>query len=439
MLACNAAEAEAEEDPDDEAKTKTAQDEKTKLHSFRRTLRTQGRIAFQDVELRLTEANITQTELAKRREEVKQGGHLQKMLLEAAAGVARKQKQQVGETDAADDADTYAADDLQDARDQQGDEVVVNNFSTETNADETVTTQPDVPAACATLMDVLVSQEDIDKSEKSCRLCQADDTVDSTKQAALYKPGQLNQHLGTDFHSPRKRFLRKHKAKAVCPYGCGKKFTGSKLLAHVWKDIEQSDQHLLAAAKDGLFARDFNPSANRISSAVTRVVDGEAKKIEAGDPNTVPLKAVVRAENIDRSSGNVMERSLVGTHTEKPVLRLPTANPVSEGPWWHGHDDGIYGDVADTLQQQRTWIADQLDANLRRLGHGRADESGTTRQNPFQSERKTKGIATLRKRLQEELSWAWAEDHDHVEQPDDDAEEGDNEEGDGDGSDDDGA
>ncbi len=87
---------------------------------------------------------------------------------------------------------------------------------------------------------------------------------------------------------------------------------------------------------------------------------------------------------------------------EQPVLRLPTNLPITQTARANGH----YGRVADILQQQRKFIANILDNNLRALGHGQADEAGNTRSQAFEGKRRRNAIATLRKRLAEK---AWAE------------------------------
>lgn len=407
------------------------------MRNYRRALRTQARIALQELEQHLTDSSLTQTELEKRRKEVKAGGALQKKLINAADGLKEKvQEQQDEDVDPAQDADDYENDDLRDARDRdnenQDDSVNVNNFSIQSREDATEPgpdTQPDVPAACETLMNVLVGQEDIEKPDLPCRLCEADETVPDNKKSKTYKPGALSQHQGTGFHTPKSRFLRKHKEKKPCPYGCGKKVTGTELLQHVWKDVKQSDEHLLAAAKDGLFARDFDPAESRQSHVMTRMVGGKATQLEAGDPDTVPSNVVVRERNIEPVSGNINPREVAAGSKEKPVLRLPTAQPLTDSSWWKQHEEGLYGVAADTLQKQRTWIAEQLDSNLRALNYGRADESGTTRTISRQNARKIKGLATLRKRLREELKWTWAEDVDNNELPEDDEAEGEERQG----------
>jgi hypothetical protein len=94
---------------------------------------------------------------------------------------------------------------------------------------------------------------------------------------------------------------------------------------------------------------------------------------------------------------------------EQPVLQLPTNLPITLTAWWPEHPNGLYGRVADILQQQRKFRANILDNNLRALGHGQADEAGNTRSQAFEGKRRRNAIATLRKRLAEKLDWAWAE------------------------------
>ena len=80
---------------------------------------------------------------------------------------------------------------------------------------------------------------------------------------------------------------------------------------------------------------------------------------------------------------------------EQPVLRLPTDLHITQSAWWPEHPNGFYGRAADILQQQRKFIANILDNNLRALGHGQADEAGNTRSQAFEGTRRRNAIATL--------------------------------------------
>jgi hypothetical protein len=434
---CTAAEKAYADDEEDEELYQQAQTERRKLTSLRRSLQTQGRIALQKVEMELTEQSMTTGSFEERNAEAKRPERIQQMLLDAAAKAASRQNEEdPDEGEDEDDenhADDYADDDLIDARLQAD---AANAISVGTMALDRDDRQgmpgeeASVAPACRVFLDILTGQEDVVKIATTCRLCEADETVSEEGQAKLYMPGKLNQHLGTNFHSPKSKWLRPFKGgNLLCPYpDCGIRGTGPVLLLHIHSQISQSDDHLLAAAKDGLFARDFDPRTMYDSSTKTRVKDGKAQKVEQKDPEEpVPLSSVIQPRNLTKS-GELSENSNVKPDPSAEILRLPTTEPLTETGWWHEHEEGVYGDVADGLAEQRKWIMNKIDANLRDLGQGKASEKGESRTQAHKGKRRVAGLAKLRERLVK-LNWQWAEDEENIQQ----AEEESDGDGDGDG------
>jgi len=363
--------------------------------------------------------SLTQEELIERNREFVKPGAVQQMLLGAA-----KASRASGETrEAVDEADDggYEMADLQDGREREDAEQEIGvdsaalevNFNNDDDNDSTAA----IAAASRMLPEVLTGAVTVEKHEVPCSLCETDNTVPDAKKTQTYSPGKLNQHLGTGYHSPKSKFLRQYKDKQKCPFGCGEEFIGENLLTHVHTMVGQSDDHLLAAARAGLFARDFGIGEGRVARTQTRIVAGQAQTSELPDAADVPLSALLPSGNID-VSGTVSARPLQRV-ADHPTLRLPTKARVTQTAWWKEHKTGLYGHVADTLQAQRRFIANMLDSNLRGLGFGQSDETGNTRMKSMESERRRNTIAVLRKRLVEELGWAWAEDSDSVAQPED--------------------
>lgn len=146
--------------------------------------------------------------------------------------------------------------------------------------------------------------------------------------------------------------------------------------------------------------------------------------VEAADSIDVPLMAMIPPAKVN-NDGIIAARKKLSI-VEQPALRLPTNLPITQTAWWPEHANGLYGCAAEILQQQRKFIANILDNNLRALGRGQRDEAGNTRSQAFEGTRRRNAIATLRKRLAEKLDWAWAEDVENVHQPDEDEEEWEN-------------
>lgn len=430
----------AAQDPDDDEKQEQAEEEYQKEVKLRRTLREQGRIAFQQMQLDITARNLTTEDLDRRRKDAKSAGEFQKMLLQAAKDARQTAEANVErdpEEEDADQEDTQQIEDLQDARNHlESDpaigsgEITVQNF-TISNASEVL--HPDevsIAAACKTFMEILMGQTDVVKEKRACKLCVEDPHTPSEKSEKLLQPGALAQHLGTAYHSPKNTWLRRFKKKDKCPYPeCfGTEGTGSDILAHVYRDVGQKDAHLLAAAKDGLFQRDFDPIMKFETTHKTRKKDGEIQLVEDEDPTDVPLSDMLQPRNVvrpDDADGEYQVDITAGkSKHDDPILRLPTKGPITETGWWHEHETGIHGDVADTMQAQARFILEQAENNLRALGKGQAGEKGETRTRKLagKGDRRTEGIKKLRQRLVQ-LGWSWAEDADSVAQPTDDDEE----------------
>lgn len=423
-------------DPDDEEKQERAEEEFRTLRSIRRTLRKQGRLAFQNAQHKILQENITQDELERRRTDAKAAGQMQQMLLDAAEA-ARDRANALEEQDPEDEdeeiEDQYEADDLQDVRDRletstkNDDGVTVQNFSLNDPNQHRTPDHAAIAAACKTLLEILIGQKDVVKEALPCRLCQLDETVPEADKERTRMPGKLNEHIGTNYHSPKSKYLR-HFAKGsknTCPYpDCGETGTGPQILSHCHMLLSQTDEHLKAAAKDGLFARDFDPRILAFSTTKTRVKEGKAQKVQEVDPDKVASAALIPPRNLSKT-GNLQEaeKAKKGAIKNEPTLRLPTKQPVTETGWWHEHEDGVYGDVLDTLQAQQRWLMTQADNNLRALGVGQASEKGETRKQAHKGKRRTQGIVKLRERLAK-MGWRWAEDEDNILQPYEDDEEG---------------
>lgn len=184
------------------------------------------------------------------------------------------------------------------------------------------------------------------------------------KKQQLYHPNELKQHLDTEYHPAKSKFLREHKVQGPCPFGCGKQFAGNDLLIHFRDTAKQSDEHILAIARAGLFAPEFLPLEDRLPATTEHAV--------------VPIEAVLPAGNIDRR-GNVTPRSTPTYDSGLPVLRLPTTDPITQTAWWKEHEEGLYGHDADIQQAQRRYMMDVIDNNLRTLTQGQASAANRTR------------------------------------------------------------
>lgn len=295
-------EAAADADSDDEAKQETALSAAKKLQLLQRSLRTQARLAFQQVEAELTKQRMTQQDRLERRAEMMQPGVIQQMLLDAAEAVDTTQAMEMVDEHAEIDRDAYDMEDLQDIRDRPDTEgtAIVNNMSLSDDAAVTKSQEmnPAIGAACQMLLEVLVRSEAVPVEAVPCQECLNDETVPESKKEQLYLPGKLKQHLATAYHSPKSKFLRRYKTKGPCPFGCGTSFVGKELLHHVLTSVKQSDEHLLAAACAGVFARDFSTREGRQARTATRVVRGQALTTVTADPIAVPLAALLPTANI---------------------------------------------------------------------------------------------------------------------------------------------
>lgn len=324
-----------------------------------------------------------------------------------------------------------------------------------------------VDAAGETLMDYLINDGGKFTGLLTCRLCEEDETVpengvgEDAAEAAedeiveagpstttttskgkgkkkvptsseprgnyktkLWKAGKLKQHLGQEFHSPKAQFCRKYKASHnKCPFeeSCTFVGTGSALLQHIFEKTSQTDAHLLAAARAGLFARDFDPKLVRASMVKTasKQADGKVAYNVASDPTDVPVDDLVHPRNL--TAHGELEITKASKAKSKAVFRLPTNDRLTDTSLWLGHEEGVYGAMADVLQQQRKYIADSVDGALRQHGV-KADETGGTTARKFHGTARVKGIAHLRKRL-EDLNFAWAEGIDDAGPAEDDEDE----------------
>lgn len=388
----------------------------------RRTLQAQGRFAFQDVQLKLAKESITEAEFQNRRKDAKAAGKVQKMLLEAAADGRDKAMAMLEDGEA--EVNDYDVDDLQDAENRLDDndetsdehEILVQSLSFE-DTDPTPGTKPEVAAvahACRTLMNVLVGQAESVKVEKPCHLCQLDPTVDQKMKDNVYMPAKLQVHQSWSFHSPKKAWLRRWKgSKNKCPYpDCDTQGTPEQLLAHVLERKGQSDQHLLAAARDGMFARDFDPKATATGEVSVKAVGGgKYKMVAPEDPTEVDIAAMIPPRNLSKDGEFLDEPQARAPVKNEPTLRLPTKTPLTQTAWWPEHETGIEGAVTDTLHAQQEFLMKLADKNLRDLGKGQANAKGetATRASHGKGKKRQEAIKHLRKRLVE-LGWRWGAD-----------------------------
>lgn len=238
------------EDPENEAKQLAAYQAG---RSLQRTLRTQARYAFQQVEADLTKKLLTQDDLEQCRHEMTQPEKIQQMLLMAAKDAIVAPTAVDAETIAEGFENSFDLQDLQDIHDRPEDEgtVIVDSMTT---AEDPPNMVKDGENAIAGMTAALVGAVEIDFTPMPCIHCQDDETIPKSKQDQRYLPGELNQHTVTAYHSPRSIFLRRYKHQGLCPYGCGKQFAGKALLQQVLTQTGQSDEHLLAAARAGVFA-----------------------------------------------------------------------------------------------------------------------------------------------------------------------------------------
>lgn len=312
--------------------------------------------------------------------------------------------------------DVYEIENLQDARDRSEEEqdIQVNTFTLD-NDDAEEDPVVALAASSRSLLEYLVGSSAKDARAEHCPACLDDNTAEPDKKERKYLPGQLKQHLISEYHSPRSKFARKYPDNSLCPFGCGKTFKKSKeIIYHAWDQLNQTDEHLLKAARAGLFNSDFDPREGRTAAVVVNTVGGVVQVAQAADPDTVPINAVLPPGNID-PHGNVTART-ASYPGNSPVLRLPTLSRLTQSAWWKEHQTGLYGHVADALQAQQRCIANLLDNNLRAQGHGQADATGATRNRAYTKLRKREHRAVLRKRLREELNWSWAADDDDAEE-----------------------
>ncbi|SMR48162.1 unnamed protein product [Zymoseptoria tritici ST99CH_1E4] len=314
-------------------------------------------------------------------------------------------------------------------------------------------------AANKMLLTLLVEQTAADPSAMStCKSCEVDETVPNTLsdeyvndpanrtrnqfKEKLYKRSDLLRHLATDFHSPRDKWYRGFADKTAsyrCPYAeepiaegegegegegtgegegeeegedvvVGKRCecydTPGNLLKHITLLQSQTDEHLLNAARAGIFNRDFDPAMGRVGGKVKATgKKGGGYQYEAfADPDSFDAAAFVPPGNIT-ADGEVEEDENATPYAK--TIRLPPNAPLVESTLWSEHSEGFYGHAADVLQQQRSFIARRADAILRQHSAVQSETGATlSKAAKGKGKRKIAGIAALRKRLTD-LGFDW--------------------------------
>lgn len=305
-------------------------------------------------------------------------------------------------------------------------------------------------AANKMLLELLVGQQASDAAATStCTACEVDETVPNTLsedfvkdpknhqrsqyKEKMYKRADLLRHQAGDFHSPKNKWFRSfddNTANYVCRFkedepesedddvdGPRCSFFGlpKDMLKHVLRTKHQSDEHLLKAARAGIFARDFDPAQGR---ALGKVV-ATGKSTKAGgyghkaidDPDTFDPAAFVPPANIN-SEGEVEESDAVVKYSK--TIRLPPQKELVKSTLYKEHPEGVYGRVADILQQQRGFIARRADAILRQHGTAQTEKGETSSKAGAGKGKRTIGtLAANRERLtQLGFDWVAGEDDD---------------------------
>lgn len=289
----------AEAEDATQAQIQAYEDARKIMSSLHRSLMTRAQIALHRIDMENTKKNMTREELEERRKEVRTPGKLQSMLL--AAAKEANPDGPVLELELHEETDFADAREVGEAQIGDGDndqvlEVERQNLNLNVAKDTKLSDSPnEILAASRMLLEVLLSAERPDHELRPCRECQDDVTVVGKQKEKTYLPGKLRQHLATDYHSMKSRWFRKHPGNNIeCPYGCGARFSSAKrVLEHALSMKSQSDEHLLAAAKDGLFEPIFEGSkAARSSAMVTRVGYGQISQ-EIADPTVVSLADMI--------------------------------------------------------------------------------------------------------------------------------------------------
>ena len=149
--------------------------------------------------------------------------------------------------------------------------------------------------------------------------------------------------------------------------------TGNAILKHVHKSVTQSDEHLLNAAKAGLFARDFDPRTQTQGNMAVRKKDGKVQRFDVLDPDDVDITALVHPRNLTKSGE--IDQGFGGDKDDSTFL-LPTLKPTRETGYWKAHEEGVYGNLEDLAQRQREWLVDAMAQNLADKSKGQPAAQG---------------------------------------------------------------
>ncbi|EME43750.1 hypothetical protein DOTSEDRAFT_34334 [Dothistroma septosporum NZE10] len=200
------------------------------------------------------------------------------------------------------------------------------------------------------------------------------------------------------------------KGEVKCPFEdeCAFKSTADKVLQHTLREVDQSKDHLLNAARAGLFSRDFDVSEARSVGRVKAVgKQGEGLAYQAfEDPADFNLAAHVPPRNI--TADGDLQRDDNAVKYEGETIRLPPKTGLVDSTLWQEYIEGIHGRLPDILQQQRAFIARRAEAALRQH-NVQQDHSGATRSQAAKGKgnRTVETRARLRLRL-EEIGFPWA-------------------------------
>jgi hypothetical protein len=124
-----------------------------------------------------------------------------------------------------------------------------------------------------------------------------------------------SSHSTREGKMPEKTFLEKHSDGGECPFGCGQHYVhGKDLLSHVFNQIEQTDQHLLDAARAGLFALDFAKLSISDADASSEQTTNNVEDQEFDGPVSDHISADAPSNNIvtySADTAGTAERMLV--------------------------------------------------------------------------------------------------------------------------------
>jgi len=159
------------------------------------------------------------------------------------------------------------------------------------------------------LLTFLITPRQPPGASRECPLCLEDSTIEEIYVAP--SESRLRRHLGSKLHTKRQHFLRKYEQlqlrdnsnKVQCPFGCGSDYykynsihtlntdiSLSGVLAHCHSCLQQSDEHLLLAAEEGIFDDDFETGIPSIHTIGIDQILPPSKKRKVSTPTTQTRK-----------------------------------------------------------------------------------------------------------------------------------------------------